>query len=297
MLVDRPDKKGRVDILRVHLRQTKLASDVDPEKIAALTPGFTGAISPIWWNWMPTTLFATRRGGDAVTMADFTNAVERMVAGLEKRNRLLNPKEREIVAYHEMGHALVAVSLPGTDTVHKVSIIPRGVGALDYTIQRPIEDRFLMTREELENKMAVLLGGRAAELTVFGHLSTGAADDLRRVTDIARAMVTRYGMSERLGSVAYDRDPRDFRPDLNCPLPQQEPDYSPETAATIDNEVRDIVHAAMDRALTILREKRDVLERSARKLLEKETLDEKDLAELIGPPPASPPMQVAAEVE
>ncbi|HKM87488.1 MAG TPA: cell division protein FtsH, partial [Xanthobacteraceae bacterium] len=217
-----------------------------------------------------------------------------MVAGLEKRNRLLNPKEREIVAYHEMGHALVAVSLPGTDTVHKVSIIPRGVGALGYTIQLPTEDRFLMTREELENKMAVLLGGRAAELTVFGHLSTGAADDLRRVTDIARAMVTRYGMSERLGSVAYDRDPRNFMTGPELPLPQREQDYSPETAATIDNEVRDIVHAAMDRALATLREKRDVLERSARKLLEKETLDEKDLAELIGPP-AGPPVRVAAE--
>ena len=205
-------------------------------------------------------------------MADFTNAVERMVAGLEKRNRLLNPKEREIVAYHEMGHALVAVSLPGADTVHKVSIIPRGVGALGYIIQRPIEDRFLMTREELENKMAVLLGGRAAELIVFGHLSTGAADDLRRVTDIARAMVTRYGMSERLGSVAYDRDPRNFMTGSELPLPQREQDYSPGTAATIDNEVRDIVHSAMERALTILREKRDVLERSARRLLKKETL-------------------------
>jgi cell division protease FtsH len=293
VLVDRPDKKGRVDILRVHLRKTKLASDVDPEKVAALTPGFTGADLANLVN--EATLLATRRGGDAVTMADFTNAVERMVAGLEKRNRLLNPKEREIVAYHEMGHALVAVSLPGTDTVHKVSIIPRGVGALGYTIQRPIEDRFLMTREELESKMAVLLGGRAAELTVFGHLSTGAADDLRRVTDIARAMVTRYGMSERLGSVAYDRDPRNFMTGPELPLPQREQDYSPETAATIDNEVRDIVHAAMDRALTILREKRDGLERSARKLLEKETLDEKDLAELIGPPPASPPIRVAAE--
>src|SRR5262249_11209946 len=144
------------------------------------------------------------------TMADFTNAVERMTAGLEKRNRLLNPREREIVAYHEMGHALVALSLPGSDPVHKGSIIPRGVGALGYTIQRPTEDRFLMTREELESKMSVLLGGRAAEQIAFGHLSTGAADDLRRVTDIARAMVTKYGMSERLGSVAYDRDPRTF---------------------------------------------------------------------------------------
>ena len=292
VLVDRPDKKGRIDILRVHLRKAKLASDVDPEKVAALTPGFTGADLANLAN--EATLLATRRGGDAVTMADFTNAVERMVAGLEKRNRLLNPKEREIVAYHEMGHALVAASLPGTDTVHKVSIIPRGVGALGYTIQRPTEDRFLMTREELENKMAVLLGGRAAELTVFGHLSTGAADDLRRVTDIARAMVTRYGMSERLGSVAYDRDPHNFMTGPELPMPQREQDYSPETAAAIDNEVRTIVKSSMERALAILREKRDMLERSARRLLEKETLDEKDLAELIGPS-AGPPLQVAAE--
>ncbi len=192
----------------MHLKKAKLAADVDPEKVAALTPGFTGADLANLVN--EAALLATRRGADHVTMADFTNAVERIVAGLEKRNRLLNPKEREIVAYHEMGHALVALSLPGSDPVHKVSIIPRGVGALGYTIQRPTEDRFLMTREELESKMAVLLGGRAAELTVFGHLSTGAADDLRRVTDIARSMVTRYGMSEQLGSVAYDRDPRTY---------------------------------------------------------------------------------------
>jgi len=229
-----------------------------------------------------------------VTLDDFTNAVERMVAGLEKRNRLLNPKEREIVAYHEMGHALVAVSLPGSDPVHKVSIIPRGVGALGYTIQRPTEDRFLMTREELENKMSVLLGGRAAELTVFGHLSTGAADDLRRVTDIARSMVTRYGMSDRLGSVAYERDPRNFLTGPDLPLPHREETYAEETAAAIDQEVRSIVHTAMERALTILREKRDVLERSARKLLEKETLDENDLEALIGPP-TGPPIRVAAE--
>jgi cell division protease FtsH len=216
------------------------------------------------------------------------------VAGLEKRNRLLNPKEREIVAYHEMGHALVAVSLPGTDPVHKVSIIPRGVGALGYTIQRPTEDRFLMTREELDNKMSVLLGGRAAELTVFAHLSTGAADDLRRVTDIARSMVTRYGMSDRLGSVAYDRDPRTFLTGPDLPFANREPDYAEETAAAIDSEVRAIVEHAMNRALAVLREKRDVLERSARRLLEKETLDEKDLIELIGPP-AGPPLRVAAE--
>jgi cell division protease FtsH len=292
ILVDRPDKKGRIDILRVHLRHTKLGPDVEPEKIAALTPGFTGADLANLVN--EATLLATRRGADAVAMSDFSNAVERMIAGLEKRNRLLNPKEREIVAYHEMGHALVALSLPGTDPVHKVSIIPRGVGALGYTIQRPTEDRFLMTREELENKMSVLLGGRAAELTIFGHLSTGAADDLRRVTDIARSMVTRYGMSQRLGSVAYDRDPRTFLTGPDLPSAPAERDYAEETAAAIDEEVRGIVQTAMDRALEILRSRRDTLERCARRLLEVETLDEKELTQLVGPP-AGPPVRVAAE--
>jgi cell division protease FtsH len=292
VLVDRPDKTGRIDILQVHLRQTKLSADVDPEKVAALTPGFTGADLANLVN--EAALLATRRGADAVSMADFTNAVERIVAGLEKRNRLLNPKEREIVAYHEMGHALVGVSLPGTDPIHKVSIIPRGVGALGYTIQRPTEDRFVMTREELENKMAVLLGGRASEQVVFGHLSTGAADDLRRVTDIARSMVTKYGMSERLGSVAYDRDPRTFLTGPDLPVPPRQQDYGEKTAAAIDDEVRSLVQHAMDCALAILREKRGILERSARRLLEKETLDEKELAELIGPP-AGPPLKAAAE--
>jgi cell division protease FtsH len=292
VLVDRPDKKGRVDILRVHLKKTKLSTDVDPEKAAALTPGVTGADLANLVN--EAALLATRRGADEVQMIDFSNAIERMVAGLEKRNRLLNPKEREIVAYHEMGHALVALTLPGTDPVHKVSIIPRGIGSLGYTIQRPTEDRFLMTREELENKMSVLLGGRAAELTVFGHLSTGAADDLRRVTDIARSMVTRYGMSERLGSVAYDRDPRSFLTGPDLPPQPREQDYAEETAAVIDKEVRGIVQSAMERALGILRERRDVLERTAQRLLEKETLDEKELTELVGPP-AGPPVSVAAE--
>jgi len=208
VLVDRPDRVGRIQILEIYLKKTKLSPEVDAEKIAALTPGFTGADLANLVN--EATLLATRRGAEAVTMDDFNNAVERIVAGLEKRNRLLNPREREIVAYHEMGHALIALALPGVDPVHKVSIIPRGVGALGYTIQRPTEDRFLMTKEELENKMAVLLGGRAAEWIVFGHLSTGAADDLAKVTDIARAMVTRYGMSEKLGNVALEKDQRTY---------------------------------------------------------------------------------------
>ncbi|ABQ37334.1 MULTISPECIES: ATP-dependent zinc metalloprotease FtsH [Bradyrhizobium] len=275
VLVDRPDKPGRIQILNVHLKKAKLAADVDPEKVAALTPGFTGADLANLVN--EATLLATRRGADEVTLDDFNNAIERIVAGLEKRNRLLNPKEREIVAYHEMGHAIVAMSLPGTDPVHKVSIIPRGVGALGYTIQRPTEDRFLMTREELENKMAVLLGGRAAELVVYGHLSTGAADDLRRVTDIARSMVTRYGMSEQLGSVAYERDNQSFL----APGTSRSADYGEAAGDAIDAEVRAIVTSALERTRKLLQDKRDVLERAARRLLVKETLDESELAALL----------------
>jgi cell division protease FtsH len=281
VLVDRPDKKGRIEVLHVHMKNAKLGPDVDAEKVAALTPGFTGADLANLVN--EATLLATRRGADAVTMSDFNNAVERIVAGLEKRNRLLNPREREIVAYHEMGHAVVALSLPGTDPVHKVSIIPRGIGALGYTIQRPTEDRFLMTREELENKMAVLLGGRAAELVVYGHYSTGAADDLRRVTDIARSMVTRYGMSPKLGSVAYERDSRSFLQGPDLPSMPRERDFGEETGNAIDEEVKSIVQAALDRTVAILRERREALERSARRLLEKETLDENELAALVGP--------------
>ncbi len=291
VLVDRPDKVGRVQILEVYLRKSKLGTDVDPEKVAALTPGFTGADLANLVN--EATLLATRRSGDAVTMEDFNNAIERIVAGLEKRNRLLNPREREIVAYHEMGHALVAMALPGLDVVHKVSIIPRGVGALGYTIQRPTEDRFLMTREELENKMAGLLGGRAAEWIVFHHLSTGAADDLARVTDIARAMVTRYGMSEKLGHVALEKDQRS----LLTPNPMaggpQEHDFSDRTAAAIDDEVRRIVDAAFDRTVAILTERRQLLEKTARALLEKETLDEAQLRALVGAPAPVPPQPVA----
>lgn len=279
MLVDRPDKKGRIDILKVHMTKVRLAPDVEPDAVAALTPGFTGADLANLVN--EAALLATRRGAKAVGMSDFSNAVERMVAGLEKRNRLLNPREREIVAYHEMGHALIALSLPGVDPVHKVSIIPRGVGALGYTIQRPIEDRFLMTKEELENKMAVLLGGRAAELIVFGHLSTGAADDLRRVTDIARSMVTRYGMSEKLGSIAYERDPGNFLASTDRPYPVREREYAEETAAAVDREVRVIVDNVFQRTQGLLTMRRSILDRAAKKLLEKETLEQADIDALI----------------
>ncbi len=280
VLVDRPNRKGRVQILNVQLKKAKLAPDVEPEKIAALTPGFTGADLANLVN--EATLLATRRKAGAVTMEDFNNAVERIVAGLEKRNRLLNPKEREIVAYHEMGHALVAMALPGVDPVHKVSIIPRGIGALGYTIQRPTEDRFLMTLEELENKMAVLLGGRAAEKIVFGHLSTGAADDLAKVTDIARAIVTRYGMSERLGHIALEKDRRSFLATDQPYYGPQERTYSDETAAAVDKEVRRIVDETFERTVGLLAERRDMLERTARRLLEKETLDGLEIQELVG---------------
>ncbi len=273
VLVDRPDKKGREQILAVHLTKAKLGLDVHPDAIAALTPGFTGADLANLVN--EAALLATRRNGEAVTMADFTNAIERIVAGLEKRNRLLNPMERRVVAYHELGHTLVALAIPGTDTVHKVSIIPRGVGALGYTIQRPTEDRYLMTRAELENKMAVLLGGRAAEQVVFGEISTGAADDLARATDIARAMVLRYGMSRALGSVAYDRDRAPFL-QSNLPMPQERT-YGEDTARAVDEAVRSLVDAALEHAVTILQGNRELLDRTAAALLETETLDEHDI--------------------
>jgi cell division protease FtsH len=273
VLVDRPDKIGRVQILHVHLKKVRLAGDVEVEKIAALTPGFSGADLANLVN--EAAMLATRRAGEDVTLDDFTRAIERIVAGLEKKNRLLNPQERKIVAYHEMGHALVALSLPGMDPVHKISIIPRGIGALGYTIQRPTEDRFLMTREELENKMAVLLGGRASERIVFGHLSTGAADDLAKVTDIARSMVMRYGMYEKLGHVVYEAERPTFLGGSG--IPEMRREFSEETAREIDCAVREIVTRAFEKASGILEQRRDWLERGSKLLLERETLVEEDL--------------------
>jgi len=278
VLVDRPDKVGRVQILQVHARKIKMSPEVDLETVASLTPGFTGADLANLVN--EAALLATRRGAEAVTLADFTAAVERIVAGLEKKNRLLNPHEREVVAHHEMGHTLVALSLPGSDKVHKVSIIPRGIGSLGYTIQRPTEDRFLMTRQELENKMAVLLGGRAAEQIIFGELSTGAADDLVKVTDIARSIVTRYGMTEALGQVVYEKSQRNFLGGPEPQMPTTERGYSEETAREIDTAVKSIVDGAFRRTVNLLRAQREVLERGARLLLEHETLDEADLLAL-----------------
>ena len=239
--------------------------------MAALTPGFSGADLANLVN--EATLVATRRKADQVTLPDFTIAVERIVAGLERRSRVLNPKEREAVAFHEMGHALVALAQAGTDPVHKVSIIPHGIGALGYTIQRPTEDRYLMTRTELEQKIAVLLGGRAAEKLVFDMLSSGAADDLAKATDIARDMVTRYGMDEGLGYVAFEPQ-RQQMLDLPAGMLPSGTQMSQETQRRIDDAIRGIVMSGFDHASAILSANRSVLERGARSLLEKETLDE-----------------------
>jgi len=293
ILVDRPDRRGREQILAVHLKKVaKLGADVKPEQIAALTPGFTGADLANLVN--EATLLATRRDAEEVMMADFTEAIERMVAGLEKRSRLLNPLERRVIAYHELGHAMVALALPGTDAVHKVSIIPHGVGALGYTIQRPTEDRYLMTRTELENKMAGLLGGRASEQLVFHEISTGAADDLARATDIARAMVLRYGMSEALGNVTYDRERSPFL-QPNVPLPQER-NYSDETAEAVDRAVRQLVDGAFDRAFGILQQNRALLDRTAAALLESETLEEPAIDQLKRDIVTAPVLPAAAAV-
>ena len=279
VLVDRPDRKGRVDILKVHMKKAKLGIDVDPEQISALTPGFSGADLANLVN--EAALMATRRDANSVAMEDFTVAIERIVAGLEKRNRLLNPLERKVVAYHEMGHALVALTLPGSDKIHKVSIIPRGIGSLGYTIQRPIEDRYLMRRDELENKMAVLLGGRAAEKIVFGELSTGAADDLAKVTDIARTMVTHYGMVEKLGQVTFEEEQSRFLTGPGMPPMPSVKRYSEETAREIDHAVKEFVDEAFARATKVLTDRRSVLEAGAKRLLEKETLTEAELSSLL----------------
>jgi cell division protease FtsH len=271
VLVDRPDKKGRVAILKVHLCKIKaLSPHFDVEKVAALTPGFTGADLANLCN--EAALIATRRRAEEVDLNDFTEAVERIVAGLEKKNRILNETERRIVAHHEMGHALIAAALSTTEKVHKVSVIPRGIGALGYTIQRPTEDRFLMTREELENRISVLLAGRAAEKLIFDHLSTGAADDLVKATDIAWSMVTRYGMEESLGHVTFEQDQPNF---LGASYAAKR--YGEETSEKIDLAVRKILDRCFARALELLREGRPILEESAQLLLSKETLKEEEL--------------------
>ncbi len=277
VLVDRPDRKGRLAILRVHAKKIVLASGTDLDQVAGLTVGLAGADLANVVN--EAALVATRRKADSVTLADFTQAIERVIAGVEKKTRVLNARDREVVAFHEMGHALTALALPGSDAVHKVSIIPHGIGALGYTLSRPSEDRYLVRRSELDNKIAVLLGGRAAEQLVFGEFSTGAADDIARATAIARDMVTRYGMDEGLGHVSYADGPPRL---LDVPgMPAASSTTSPHTAQRIDAAVQGIVKVGFACASDILATNRDVLNRAAQALLAKETLDETELAGLV----------------
>ncbi|HEY1886073.1 MAG TPA: AAA family ATPase, partial [Roseiarcus sp.] len=268
VLVDRPDRSGRLQILKVHVAKIRLADGVDLDQIAGLTTGFTGADLANLVN--EAAIVATRRKADAVTLDDFAAAIERIVAGLEKKSRVLGPAERSRVAHHEMGHALVAATLPGVDPVHKVSIIPRGVGALGYTMQRPTQDRFLLGRQELENRIAVLMGGRASEALVYdGEVSTGASDDLQRATQIAVEMVTRYGMNETVGQRTYAPTPP--QPLLAGTVPERV-DASDATEREIDVAVRDLVAKALGRATDILRSRRADLDEGARLLLTKETV-------------------------
>jgi len=278
VLVDRPDVNGREDILRVHAKKVVLAPSVDLSVIARKTPGFSGADLANAIN--EAALLAARKNKDAVDMDDLEEAVDRIMGGLEKKNRVINPKEKRIVAFHETGHALVATYTPGSDAVHKISIVPRGIGALGWTQQLPTEDRYLMTKTELLGKIDVLLGGRAAERLVFGDISTGAHNDLQRATDIARAMVTEYGMGQTLGPATYPRQARPvfLTPDQSGLAGR---DYSEATAARLDIEVKDILEAADARVDTLLVGKKELLEKVAAALLDKEVLDEAEFQALI----------------
>jgi len=276
ILVDRPDKKGREEILKVHLKGIKAVKNLDVERLSAMTPGMVGADLANLVN--EAALLAVRRKKKKVGMEEFEEAVERVMAGLEKKNRLINPKEREIVAYHEMGHALVALSLPGTDPVQKISIIPRGIAALGYTMQVPTEDRFLMKKTELLNKIASLLGGRASEELTFGDVSTGAHNDLAKATDIARSMVKEYGMSSKVGQVYFARDKRAPFMDFGM---EGAKEYSDSTAELIDNEVREIIREQYARALEILSGRKDILKKGADLLLEKEKIEGEELKALV----------------
>jgi cell division protease FtsH len=277
ILVDRPDKKGREEILKVHLKKIIKAKDVDVEALAGMTPGMVGADLANLIN--EAALLAVRRKKKSVGMSEFEEAVERVLAGLEKKNRLINKKERETVAYHELGHAIVALSLPGVDPVQKISIIPRGIAALGYTLQVPTEDRFLMARSELLNKICTLLGGRAAEETIFGDISTGAHNDLSKATDIARSMVTEYGMSQELGQVYLAPEKR---PQFLEAAGGSMVEYSQSTAELIDKEIKNIISEQYKRALDIIRGKEDALRSVSQVLLEKEKIDGDELRELLG---------------
>lgn len=276
VLVDRPDKIGRLAILKVHARTITLANPADLETIAAMTPGFVGADLANLLN--EAALLAVRRGKDTVSLSELQEAVERVIGGLEKKNRVLNKMEKARVAHHEVGHALVAMSIPGGDAVHKISIIPRGIAALGYTMQLPTEDRFLMTVSELKNRIAILLGGRAAEEIIYGEVSTGAQDDLRKATDIAKSMVKAYGMSEKLGQVSLERDRQSLFLQTS---PSQTPgDYSEQTSREIDCEVRRLIDDQYERARALIKSQEPILRNAAQVLLEKETITGEELKAL-----------------
>lgn len=287
VVIDRPDRGGRAAIVKVHLKKVICDTDIDPEQIAGLTTGFTGADLANLVN--EAAIIATRRNAESIGMDDITQAMERIVVGAERHGRLLQPHEREVVAYHEMGHALVAAALPGMDPVHKVSIIPRSVGALGYTLQRPTEDRYLITTQELKNRLVVLLAGRAAEDLVFQEISTGAADDLVRVTDIARQIVTRFGMCKELGQAVFERQQSRFLGEMADVSLNR--DYSEKTAEKIDQSIRQLIDDAYLIAHSLLEERRDVLEQGARMLLERETLTPEQFPALIGVTNADQPAQ------
>jgi len=284
VLVDKPDVRGREDILRIHIKNVKIADDVDLKVIAARTAGFAGADLANLVN--EAALLAARKDKTSVGARDFDEAIDRIVAGLEKK-RVMNDKERRIVAYHESGHAIVASVLPGLDPVHKISIVARGFGALGYTMQLPLEDRYLMTRNDLLGQLAVLLGGRSAEEIAFGEISTGAQNDLQRATDIARAMVTEFGMSETLGAVNYNGHKGSKF--LDFPFMQERGTYAEDTAQKIDAEVKRILTEAHEEARKVLRERKTVLDELSRRLLDKEVIEGDELRKLLGPIPPKDP--------
>jgi len=277
IVIDKPDLRGRVEVLKVHTRNLTLSDDIDLKLLASQTPGFAGAELANLCN--EAALMAARRDKEAVEMEDFQDSIERVIAGLEKKNKLISPREREIVAYHESGHAIIGWYLEHTDPVLKVSIVPRGLAALGYTLQTPLEDRFLMTTEELNDKICALLGGRIAEEIIFGRISTGAQNDLERITNMAFAMVAEYGMSEELGYLSL-KDSQN--PENSYGFNKK---YSEQTAQKIDDAVREIIRQNYERTKALLVEHRDKLEKMAETLLDKEVLDHNDLRELLGDHP------------
>ena len=283
VLVDKPDVVGREAILRIHTKSVKIAPDVDLKVVAARTAGFAGADLANLVN--EAALLAARNNKTSVGPEDFESAIDRLIAGLEKK-RVMSTKEREIVAYHESGHAIVATMLPGLDPVHKISIVQRGFGALGYTMQLPLEDRYLMTRGDLKSQLAVLLAGRTAEEIALGEISTGAQNDLQRATDIARAMVTEFGMSDELGAINYDGHKRARF--LDIPLPQERGLYGEETAQKIDAEINRIISEAHGTARDVLTNNRNKLESVTRRLLEREVMEGDELRSILGIPPPQP---------